>query len=238
MSTAKMAVLGFVPVLIISLVFGLYVVSAVSPGSQSPFTGGWSSPSPSPAGSNFSTSSPSPSSFLNSSGTYVVHTPPGPANGSVLQPTVQCANYSVPFTALASVGTVNPYANSSYIVGLSFQVECNGCGPQQSDNSPSTTFSNSSGDVTPQWKGTFGDEGRGGVSVSGLCDMGFALDRPQSASQWNVSWTFQKLNAGGNLEVRVSLEYNQTVVFDRSTSAPNGVVSGNFSTGPSTLLQQ
>ena len=155
---------------------------------------------------------------MNSSAT-IVHTPPGVANeSSTRTSTQQCANFSTTYSALASLETVNPNANSSYVGSVTVEILWSGSSP------PIAGSGNSA-----QWNGTIRDSGTTEV-VSGICDASYMIDRPSSSSisPWQISWSISKLTKQGTLQVTVSLGNNQTVVFNRSTSTPYGSVSGSL----------
>jgi len=111
------------------------------------------------------------------------------------------------------------------VEGITIKVLCNGCGIN-SDNSSYTVIPRN----TPvQWQGSYGD-GNGTQYVNGICDLAFGFGR-MYPSAWNVQWSFQRLSATGTLEVIVSLDSNQTVVFDKSAPANSNssIVSGSLS---------
>jgi hypothetical protein len=137
----------------------------------------------------------------------------GITNGSrPLSP--QCANFSQSSTPVLYDSTVSA-PPSAFVASVTITILCNGCGGLT---------------VSPQWSGTFGPAGNPSqsISVGGICDQSFMVDRPVG-SVWNLSWSFQRLTTIGTLDVRVSLDNNQTIIFDRSSTDGVTTVSGAVS---------
>ena len=144
--------------------------------------------------------------------TLPTHGHPGITNGTAPFP-ANCANLSQPYTPLDRLGptTITSNTPSSYVGSITVTILCNGCGG-------ATTSS--------QWSGTFGTT-TSPETVSGICDASYMVDRP-SSSAWQLSWSFQRLTAQGTLEISVSLDNNQTVVFDHSASGSSNTISGSL----------
>jgi hypothetical protein len=210
-----MITIAFVIVLVSSLLAGAYTVS-VGLGATKNLS--------SQSNVNNSATSVSSISSVDNLSTFTTEQPPMPKNGSIPQAVVACYNYSVAYTALVTHSTVAAAANSS-VESITIKVLCNGCGIT-SDNSRYTPVAQN----TPvQWKGSYGDGNRT-VSVNGICDETFGFDRVYP-SAWNVQWSFQRISSAGTLEVIVSLDNNQTVVFDKTASASSqsSTISGSLS---------
>ena len=149
----------------------------------------------------------------------------------------ECDNFSALYEPIGTGDT--SVVDTSYISGVTIQVRCDGCLGAESDNKSSATVSP---DVPPQWNGTFGpdkDIPRNisfMASLSGICDFAYGIFRPSDAARWNVSWAFEKQSLTGTMEVIVSLMYNNTIVFDRSTRAQYATIAGTFEAAPNTLM--
>lgn len=157
-----------------------------------------------------------------SNSTVTPYQPPRPASNATAPPFVpQCFTYPANYVpsyhpiGAASITTSSPATFSPGSDGVVISVLCNGCGGQTS---------------TTQWEGTFGPifgATNTTPSVSGICNESFLVERP-SSSAWLLSWSFQRLASTGTLEIMVSLNINNTVVYEDSTTGPVTILSGSL----------
>jgi hypothetical protein len=176
-----------VPVIAGSVAYGVYLSQSLSINSSIS-----TNQTNSSALSSFSQSQ---TAFTGTTNTSSIHTPPGPDNGTIIQNYVQCANFSVPYKPLASLGTTFITTNGENLTAYYFQditveVLCNGCEGPQSNNK---TYTQWPANTPLQWNGTITstDDKPQSIPFGGVCDMsmGFSRVRHRPGSSRGVSKT-------------------------------------------------
>ena len=92
------------------------------------------------------------------------------------------------------------------------------------------TSCNSGNPNSYQFSGSIDNAGTSN-SYDGNVTQTYTVQRQDMTSYWIVSWDFQKSTTDGSMEVKFVLG-NGTTVFDQTTTASYGVVSGSFSSYP------
>lgn len=122
--------------------------------------------------------------------------------------------FGIIIAAAAATGSGSAKPTTNSVSSVSIVVTCTGC---LSNNPNSYQFSGAT------------DNGGTSVTYDGNATQTYTLQR-NGAGLWIVSFDFQKSTTDGSLELRATLS-NGTTVFDQTTSASYGVVSGSFSVG-------